>query len=309
MRRGGAPQYFRGRGGGPPRFGNPNFDPNWGPPPMYGPPPMGFGNPQMELWVETKTEDGKSYYYHALTRETTWTRPDGPQVKIMSQNEVEAMTAAKNQQQQQPNQQQQQQSQSQQQQPSIQQPVQQQNNQQTPTEQSIQSTPNASAENPDESVPQINGELKSETNGQLPNDNTTPVSNMQSIENDNIKNEQQLQPITGQQPLKPQTQVISQAQQPPQQQQAQPSQLQQPPPHQIMPQQNQPPPQMQAQFNAPPPFSYGMPPPGYMGYPPGPWPMHWQQQQPPQGIVETPAKSLISKPGVIEPQVILIIFN
>lgn len=60
----------------------------------------------MDLWVETKTDEGKSYYYNAITRETTWTRPEGQFVKIMTQNEVEAMQAAKNQQLQQPPQQQ-----------------------------------------------------------------------------------------------------------------------------------------------------------------------------------------------------------
>lgn len=55
----------------------------------------------MDLWVETKTDEGKSYYYNAITRETTWTRPEGSFVKIMGQSEVEAMQAAKNQQQQQ----------------------------------------------------------------------------------------------------------------------------------------------------------------------------------------------------------------
>lgn len=56
---------------------------------------------QVDLWVETKTDEGKSYYYNAITRETTWTRPEGSFVKIMGQSEVEAMQAAKNQQQQQ----------------------------------------------------------------------------------------------------------------------------------------------------------------------------------------------------------------
>lgn len=41
-----------------------------------------------EVWVETKTGDGKSYYYHAKTRETTWTKPEGPNVKVLSQQQV-----------------------------------------------------------------------------------------------------------------------------------------------------------------------------------------------------------------------------
>ncbi|XP_060809301.1 transcription elongation regulator 1 [Amyelois transitella] len=125
--------FFRGRGG--PRFGpnnGPNFDNNWGPmgppppgmmggPPPFGPPgmmppggPMGpppnmmqpppFGGPPgmpppnmpaPELWVETKSEEGKSYYYHARTRETTWTRPqEGPACRVLAQHEVEAMAAS-----------------------------------------------------------------------------------------------------------------------------------------------------------------------------------------------------------------------
>lgn len=51
-----------------------------------------------ELWVETKTEEGKSYFYHAVSRETTWTRPEGPHVKIMTQSEVEAMNKQQQQQ-------------------------------------------------------------------------------------------------------------------------------------------------------------------------------------------------------------------
>lgn len=44
------------------------------------------------MWVETKTNDGKSYFYHAVTRETTWNRPEGPNIKILSQSEFEAYT-------------------------------------------------------------------------------------------------------------------------------------------------------------------------------------------------------------------------
>ena len=41
-----------------------------------------------EVWVETKTSDGKSYYYNIRTRETTWTKPEGPNVKVMGQDQV-----------------------------------------------------------------------------------------------------------------------------------------------------------------------------------------------------------------------------
>lgn len=42
-----------------------------------------------ELWVETKTNDGKLYYYKAATRETTWKRPEGPNIRVMTQPEFE----------------------------------------------------------------------------------------------------------------------------------------------------------------------------------------------------------------------------
>lgn len=41
-----------------------------------------------EVWVETKTSDQKSYYYNIRTRETTWTKPEGPNVKVMAQDQV-----------------------------------------------------------------------------------------------------------------------------------------------------------------------------------------------------------------------------
>lgn len=44
------------------------------------------------MWVETKTADNKSYFYHAVTRETTWNRPEAPNVKIMTHAEFEAYT-------------------------------------------------------------------------------------------------------------------------------------------------------------------------------------------------------------------------
>ncbi|XP_063543558.1 transcription elongation regulator 1-like isoform X3 [Cydia strobilella] len=124
---GGPPMRGRGFFRGRPRFNN-NYDTNWGPmpPPMmggpFGPPPHGmmgpgpmgpppnmmgqppFGPPPNmpppnmpapELWVETKSEEGKSYYYHARTRETTWTRPqESPTCKVITQAEMEAMAAA-----------------------------------------------------------------------------------------------------------------------------------------------------------------------------------------------------------------------
>lgn len=47
-----------------------------------------------EIWVETKTNEGKSYFYNARTRETTWNKPEGQNVKIISQDQVEAMAQA-----------------------------------------------------------------------------------------------------------------------------------------------------------------------------------------------------------------------
>uniref|UniRef100_A0A336LIW6 CSON011127 protein n=1 Tax=Culicoides sonorensis TaxID=179676 RepID=A0A336LIW6_CULSO len=84
----GTVQQFPPQNQFPPRFGAPQGMP--GPHPgMPGPPrPMG---PNNELWIETKTDEGKSYYYHAISRQTTWVRPTGPNVQVMSQMEVENM--------------------------------------------------------------------------------------------------------------------------------------------------------------------------------------------------------------------------
>ncbi|PVD29410.1 hypothetical protein C0Q70_08661 [Pomacea canaliculata] len=84
----------------PPGFPPPNFNM---PPPGFPPtsggmgPQMGQGglaglDPNQELWVETKTAEGKVYYYHARTREASWTKPEN--CKIITQEEVEAMAQA-----------------------------------------------------------------------------------------------------------------------------------------------------------------------------------------------------------------------
>lgn len=40
------------------------------------------------VWDETKARDGKSYCYHAKSGETTWTRLEGPNVKVLTQQQV-----------------------------------------------------------------------------------------------------------------------------------------------------------------------------------------------------------------------------
>lgn len=52
--------------------------------PSQAPPGLDFSG---EIWVETKASEGKSYYYNARTRETTWTKPEG-NVKILLQEQV-----------------------------------------------------------------------------------------------------------------------------------------------------------------------------------------------------------------------------
>ncbi|GFY56022.1 transcription elongation regulator 1 [Trichonephila inaurata madagascariensis] len=42
-----------------------------------------------ELWVETKTSEGKLYYYNVRTRESAWVKPD--HVKILNQGQIDAM--------------------------------------------------------------------------------------------------------------------------------------------------------------------------------------------------------------------------
>ena len=106
----GPPQNY-GSGGPPQRnqhYGPNSHPPNYGPPSgaaSFQQPPHGMQQqkqqpvqqpgldlpnvaPGDEIWVETKAGDGKSYYYHAKTRETTWTRPEGPNVKVLTQQQV-----------------------------------------------------------------------------------------------------------------------------------------------------------------------------------------------------------------------------
>jgi len=97
--------------GGPGEWGPPggHFVPGsgYGPKPGYGEYEGGEGGPgggvldnkqqgedlgidlSGEVWVETKADEGKSCYYNATTRATQWTLPEGPDVKILIQEEVE----------------------------------------------------------------------------------------------------------------------------------------------------------------------------------------------------------------------------
>ncbi|XP_017786660.1 PREDICTED: transcription elongation regulator 1 isoform X2 [Nicrophorus vespilloides] len=100
---GGPPNHIGGPNGpfGPPGLlgGPPNIA--GVPPPLMGgqftpnvgPPTMGL-DMNNEIWVETKSAEGKAYYYNARTRETTWTKPEGPNVKVILQDQVEAMAQA-----------------------------------------------------------------------------------------------------------------------------------------------------------------------------------------------------------------------
>lgn len=52
---------------------------------------VAHGQPKVmsgEVWIETKSGDGKSYYYNARTRETTWDKPSGANITVISQEQV-----------------------------------------------------------------------------------------------------------------------------------------------------------------------------------------------------------------------------
>lgn len=51
---------------------------------------VSIDNKAQEIWVETLSDNGKTYYYHAITRDTTWIKPDGPKIKIIQQGKKES---------------------------------------------------------------------------------------------------------------------------------------------------------------------------------------------------------------------------
>ncbi|GBM20053.1 Transcription elongation regulator 1 [Araneus ventricosus] len=83
-------------GGGPPHSQNRNPQASNHASPNTGNSPNAPNVPNIdlsgELWVETKTSEGKLYYYNARTRESAWTKPEN--VKILNQEQIEAMAAA-----------------------------------------------------------------------------------------------------------------------------------------------------------------------------------------------------------------------
>ena len=45
-------------------------------------------DPNKEYWVETSAQDGRVYYYHGKTRQSSWKLPTGENVQIIKQSEV-----------------------------------------------------------------------------------------------------------------------------------------------------------------------------------------------------------------------------
>ena len=115
----GPPGEFGGPPMGGPHWGGPPGGQGWdedGPPPGMeherGPEPIPQqeppkdvgvpgGQPQSEdvdvdlngeVWVETKSDNGKSYYYNAQTRATTWDRPEEKDgVRVLTQEQVDKL--------------------------------------------------------------------------------------------------------------------------------------------------------------------------------------------------------------------------
>lgn len=58
------------------------------PTPVIGQQQQQQGMGEEDLWAETDTGDGKCYYYHTRTRDTTWDKPEGPNVRIVKHEEV-----------------------------------------------------------------------------------------------------------------------------------------------------------------------------------------------------------------------------
>ncbi|CAK5078666.1 unnamed protein product [Meloidogyne enterolobii] len=44
---------------------------------------------EKELWIETKSAEGKSYFYQSETRQTVWERPDASNAVVMQQDEIQ----------------------------------------------------------------------------------------------------------------------------------------------------------------------------------------------------------------------------